>query len=72
MNRSMSCWTRCLKPAAGPGATTSTSRPRRTIRTDGAIIIVADPTCRGYPPGDPRNKKADAKNDPPKKDPKKK
>ena len=23
------------------------------------IIIVADPLCRGYPPGDPRNKKKD-------------
>jgi len=41
---------------------------KKDDQTDGAIIIVADPTCRGYPTGDPRNKKADpAKKDAPKK-----
>ncbi len=39
---------------------------KKDDQEDGAIIIVADPTCRGYPPGDPRNKKGDAKD--PKKD----
>jgi hypothetical protein len=34
---------------------------KKDDQADGAIIIVADATCRGYPPGDPRNKKADAK-----------
>jgi hypothetical protein len=35
---------------------------------DGAIIIVNEPECRGYPKGDPRNKKGAAKPDDPKKD----
>jgi hypothetical protein len=30
----------------------------KTDQNDGALIIVNDPTCRGYPPGDPRNKKS--------------
>ena len=38
---------------------------KKDDQDDGALIIVADATCRGYPPGDPRNKKADV---PPKKD----
>jgi hypothetical protein len=41
---------------------------KKDDQEDGAIIIVADATCRGYPPGDPRNKKADAKKDVPKKE----
>lgn len=40
---------------------------KKDDQEDGAIIIVADATCRGYPPGDARNKKADAKKDEPKK-----
>jgi hypothetical protein len=39
---------------------------KKDDQDDGALIIVSDPTCRGYPPGDPRNKKGDAT--PPKKD----
>jgi len=38
----------------------------KTSQDDGAIIIVNEPECRGYPPGDPRNKKAGAEE--PKKD----
>ena len=34
---------------------------KKDDQDDGAIIIVADATCRGYPPGDPRNKKAEPK-----------
>jgi hypothetical protein len=34
---------------------------KKDDQDDGALIIVADPTCRGFPPGDPRNKKADDK-----------
>lgn len=41
---------------------------KKDDQDDGAIIIVADATCRGYPPGDPRNKKADTKKEEPKKD----
>jgi hypothetical protein len=40
---------------------------KKDDQLDGAIIIVADPTCRGYPPGDPRNKKPEAKKEDPKK-----
>ncbi len=36
---------------------------KKDDQDDGAIIIVADATCRGYPPGDPRNKKSDSKKD---------
>lgn len=41
---------------------------KKDDQEDGAIIIVADPTCRGYPPGDSRNKKPE----PPKKEDSKK
>jgi hypothetical protein len=37
---------------------------KKDDQDDGAIIIVADETCRGYPPGDPRNKKGDKKEEP--------
>ena len=40
---------------------------KKDDQEDGAIIIVADPTCRGYPPGDSRNKKPDVKKEDPKK-----
>lgn len=40
---------------------------KKDDQDDGAIIIVADATCRGYPPGDPRNKKAEPKKEEPKK-----
>jgi hypothetical protein len=40
---------------------------KKDDQDDGAIIIVADATCRGYPPGDPRNKKSEPKKDEPKK-----
>ena len=53
-----------LRPVAGRGATTSMSSATKDDQDDGAMIIVDDPLCRGYPPGDPRNKKAaDAKNE---------
>jgi hypothetical protein len=42
---------------------------KKDDQDDGAIFILADATCRGYMPGDPRNKKGDATD---KKDPKKK
>lgn len=41
---------------------------KKDDQDDGAIIIVADPTCRGFPPGDPRNKKTESKKDEPKKE----
>jgi hypothetical protein len=44
---------------------------KKDDQDDGAIIIVADENCRGYPPGDPRNKKsgdAKEKDEPKKKD----
>ena len=40
---------------------------KKDDQEDGAIIIVADPTCRGYPPGDSRNKKPEVKKEEPKK-----
>jgi hypothetical protein len=40
---------------------------KKDDQDDGAIIIVADPMCRGYPPGDSRNKKTETKKDEPKK-----
>jgi hypothetical protein len=36
---------------------------KKDDQEDGALIIVNDPTCRGYPPGDPRNKKSTDKKD---------
>ena len=32
--------------------------PKKDDQDDGAIIITNDATCRGFPPGDPRNQKA--------------
>ena len=40
---------------------------KKDDQEDGAIIIVADETCRGYPPGDARNKKSGDKKEEPKK-----
>lgn len=40
---------------------------KKDDQDDGAIFIGTDATCRGYPPGDPRNKKTDSKKDEPKK-----
>jgi len=40
---------------------------KKDDQNDGALFIVADETCRGYPPGDPRNKKTEAKKEEPKK-----
>jgi hypothetical protein len=31
---------------------------KKDDQEDGAVIITNDATCRGYPPGDPRNKKS--------------
>lgn len=42
---------------------------KKDDQDDGALIIVSDPTCRGYPPGDARNPKS---KDEPKKEEKKK
>ncbi len=36
---------------------------KKDDQDDGAIIIVNDATCRGYPPGDARNKKSGDKKD---------
>lgn len=41
---------------------------KKDDQDDGALFIVADETCRGYPPGDPRNKKTEVKKEDPKKD----
>lgn len=40
---------------------------KKDDQDDGAIIITNDPTCRGYPPGDPRNKKSGGTTEEPKK-----
>jgi hypothetical protein len=41
---------------------------KKDDQEDGSLIITNDPTCRGYPPGDARNKKTTEKKDDKKKD----
>jgi hypothetical protein len=40
---------------------------KKDDQDDGAVFIGTDSSCRGYPPGDPRNKKSEPKKDEPKK-----